>query len=245
MPGRYAVANWKMNLPPDGIETYLQRTRPPVDTQVVVAPPFPYLKEMAGKITLGGQNCAAEHSGAFTGEVSPDMLRACGAEFVIIGHSERRTLFGETDALIARKVEAAIDAGLTPILCVGEHQDVRDAGQAASFVASQIQSAAVPALERAAEVLIAYEPIWAIGTGRHATGAVVAEMVDDIRGALSSFWPPRHRSAPILYGGSVTPENMEDLGAHGHIDGYLVGGASLDCLKFSMICEGVSRLRKA
>ena len=245
MPGRYAVANWKMNLPPDGIAAYLRNLRPPTGTQVVVAPPFPYLKEMSGKVALAGQNCADQHSGALTGEVSPDMLRDCGAAFVILGHSERRTLFGESDALIARKLEAAIESGLTPILCVGEHQDVRDAGEAASFVANQIKSTAVPALERAPEVLIAYEPIWAIGTGLHATGAMVAEMVADIRDALSRFWPARHRTSPILYGGSVTPENIEDLGAHGRIDGYLVGGASLDCLKFSMICEGVSRLRSA
>ncbi|HYS55054.1 MAG TPA: triose-phosphate isomerase [Thermoanaerobaculia bacterium] len=245
MPGRYAVANWKMNLPPDGIAAYLQNLRPPVGTHVVVAPPFPYLKEMAGKIALAGQNCADQRAGAFTGEVSADMLRDCGAAFVIIGHSERRTLFGEDDAWIARKLTVAVEAGLTPILCVGENQKVRDSGQAAIFVANQIKLTAVPGLERAAQVLIAYEPIWAIGTGRNATGAMVAEMVDDIREALSRFWPARHRTAPILYGGSVTTENLEDLGTNGRIDGYLVGGASLDCLKFSMICAGVAQLPRA
>ncbi|PYQ48470.1 MAG: triose-phosphate isomerase, partial [Acidobacteria bacterium] len=145
MPGRYAVANWKMNLPPDGIAAYVRNLRPPTGTQVVVAPPFPYLKEMAGKVALAGQNCADQHSGAFTGEVSADMLRDCGAAFVILGHSERRTLFGESDDWIARKLEVAIESGLTPILCVGEHQDVRDAGRAAGFVANQIKSTAVPA----------------------------------------------------------------------------------------------------
>src|SRR5262249_7939183 len=143
---RYAVANWKMNLPPDGIEAYLRNLRPPVGTHVVVAPPFPYLKEMAGKVKLAGQNCAAERAGPFTGEVSADMLRDCGAELVIIGHSERRTLFGEDDALIARKLTAAVDVGLIPILCVGEDRKLRDAGQAAIFVANQIKLTAVPAL---------------------------------------------------------------------------------------------------
>jgi triosephosphate isomerase (TIM) len=245
MPGRYAIANWKMNLPPDGIPSYLRGLQAPKSTQVVVAPPFPYLKEMAGQVTLAGQNCAEQRAGAFTGEVSPDMLRDCGAEFVILGHSERRTLFGESDEMIARKLAVAIDAGLRPILCVGEDQKVRDSGEAATFVANQIKLTAVPALEKAAEVVIAYEPIWAIGTGRNATGAMVAEVVREIREALSRFWPARHRDAPILYGGSVTPDNIGDLGANGRINGYLVGGASLDCLKFSMICERVDQLSSA
>jgi triosephosphate isomerase len=245
MPGRYAVANWKMNLPPDGIQSYLRGLRAPAGIRVVVAPPFPYLKEMAGQVALGGQNCAEQRAGAFTGEVSADMLRDCDAEFVIIGHSERRTLFGESDTMIARKLAVAIEARLTPILCLGEDRKIRDLGEAAIFVANQIKMTAVPALEKTAEVVIAYEPIWAIGTGRTATGAMVAEMVREIREALERFWPARHHDAPILYGGSVTPDNLDDLGANGRIDGYLVGGASLDCLKFSMICEGVSRLRSA
>ncbi|MDQ6802773.1 MAG: triose-phosphate isomerase, partial [Acidobacteriota bacterium] len=120
MPGRYAVANWKMNLPPAGIPSYLETLHAPAGARVVVAPPFPYLKEMSGKVTLAGQNCAEQRAGAFTGEVSADMLRDCGAQFVILGHSERRTLFGESDTMIARKLATAIDAGLTPILCVGE-----------------------------------------------------------------------------------------------------------------------------
>ena len=246
MRGRYAIANWKMNLPPDGIPAYLEHLRPPKDARVVIAPPFPYLKDLAGRVTLAGQNCADQRSGPLTGEVSPVMLLDCGAQFVILGHSERRGLFGESDALIARKLALAIEVELTPILCVGEDQRVRDAGQAAIFVANQIKLTAVPQLNAATEVIIAYEPIWAIGTGRHATGAMVAEMVSEIREALSRFWPAHHpQNAPILYGGSVTPENIDDLAEHGRIDGFLVGGASLECPKFSMICEGVSRLPRA
>src|SRR5947199_261400 len=120
MPGPYAIANWKMNLPSDGIAAYLGRLRAPERGRVVIAPPFPYLKEMAGQVPLSGQNCAAERSGAFTGEVSALMLRDCGAEFVIIGHSERRNLFGESDAFVARKLAVAIEVGLTPIFCVGQ-----------------------------------------------------------------------------------------------------------------------------
>jgi triosephosphate isomerase len=243
MPGRYVIANWKMNLPPEGIAAYLGRLRSPPGVRAVIAPPFPYLKDIAGRATLAAQNCADQRAGAFTGEVSPVMVRDCGAEFVILGHSERRNLFGETDALIARKLALAIEVGLTPILCVGEDQRVRDAGQAAIFVANQIKLTAVPQLDTAPEMLVAYEPIWAIGTGRNATGAMVAEMVEEIREALARFWPARHAgNSPILYGGSVTPENIDDLAANGRIDGFLVGGASLDGPKFSVICEGAARL---
>ncbi len=246
MPDRYAVANWKMNLPAEGIASYLQRLPSPGEIHVVIAPPFPYLKELAGRAVLAAQNCADHRAGAFTGEVSPTMLRDCGVRYVIIGHSERRNIFGEDDALIARKLSLAIEVGLTPILCVGESQKIRDAGQAAIFVANQLKLTAVPALDTAAEMLIAYEPIWAIGTGRNATGEAVAEMVGEIREALGRFWPSRHvRNAAILYGGSVTPENIDDLGENGRIDGYLVGGASLESSKFSVICEGVAQLRRA
>ena len=246
MPGRYAIANWKMNLPPDGIGSYFQRLQPSEGARIVIAPPFPYLKELAGRAELAGQNCADQRAGAFTGEVSPTMLLDCGARFVILGHSERRNIFGETDDLIARKLALAIEVGLIPILCIGEDQRVRDTGHAARFVANQIRATAVPPLDAAAEVLVAYEPIWAIGTGRNASGAMVAEMIGEIREALDRFWPARHvSSSPILYGGSVTPENIADLSENGRVDGYLVGGASLDPVKFSTICEAVARLRQA
>ena len=237
---RYAIANWKMNLPPAGVDAYFERLRAPREASVVIAPPFPYLKEIAARATVAAQNCADQPSGAFTGEVSAAMIRDCGAKFAIIGHSERRNIFGENDAMIARKLALAIDAALTPVLCVGENQNVRDDGQAAAFVATQIKLTAVPQLERASEILIAYEPVWAIGTGRNATGAMVAEMAGHIRDASSRFWPAADVS--ILYGGSVTPQNVGDLCENGRVDGYLVGGASLDPFKFSAICEGVAGL---
>jgi triosephosphate isomerase (TIM) len=242
MPDRYAIANWKMNLPPCGLDTYFKELTSPQASKVVVAPPFPYLKALKHRTAVAGQNCADQPSGAFTGEVSAAMLRDCGATFVILGHSERRNIYGETDATIARKLSLAIDNGLTPVFCVGESQKVRDAGQAESFVAGQIQVAAVPQLEKAAEVLIAYEPVWAVGTGRNATGDVIAGMVRQIRAALGRFWPAKHvRSSPILYGGSVTPENIGDMCENGDVNGFLVGGASLDPFKFSAICEATAR----
>ena len=243
MPRSYAIANWKMNLPPAGIDAYLQQLQTPRSATVIIAPPYPYVKYVAGRATVAAQNCADQPSGAFTGEVSASMLRDCGAAYVIVGHSERRNIYGETDAMIARKLSLAIEAGMTPILGIGEDQRVRDNGEAAIFVANQIRLAAVPQLERASEIVIAYEPVWAIGTGRNATGAMVAEMVGHIRHALSRFWP-RHDAA-ILYGGSVTPENIGDLCENGGVDGYLVGGASLDASKFSTICAGVGNLARS
>jgi triosephosphate isomerase len=236
----YLIANWKMNLPPEGIERYLATLSgtDPRDVEIVIAPPFPFLRHVVrcGEgVGVAGQNCSENASGAFTGEVSPVMLRECGVDAVILGHSERRNLFHETDALIARKLSLAIRSGLTPILCIGEDLRVRDAGQVARHLADQIKAVAVPELESAKELVLAYEPVWAIGTGRNASGEMVAETMVDIRSALERFWPARLTRTPILYGGSVTPENVCDLVEHGTIDGFLVGGASLDSRKFLAI----------
>jgi len=241
MPAQYLIANWKLNLPPEGVEPYLQAlsTTGADAINVVVAPPFPYLRDIHG-VAAGAQNCADQQSGAFTGEVSPRMLRDCGATYVIIGHSERRNLYGETDALIARKLALALETGLTPVLCVGEDLRIRENGHVARFLADQMKAVAADVLERA-EIVIAYEPIWAIGTGRNATGAMCAETCDDIRDALRRFWPAARHDAPILYGGSVTPENVQDLVANGGIDGFLVGGASLDSAKFLAIHAAMRR----
>lgn len=241
---RYLIANWKMNLPPEGVERFLARVcgADPRDTQLVVAPPFPFLRQVVSNgegLGVAAQNCSDHESGAYTGEVSPRMLRECGADYVILGHSERRNLFHESDSLVARKLALAIEVGLIPILCIGEDLQVRDLGHVARHLADQLKEAAVPALEKANEVVIAYEPVWAIGTGRNASGAMVAETMIDIRNALERFWPARLAQAPIVYGGSVTPENTEDLVANGTIDGFLVGGASLDARKFLAIHAGM------
>ena len=241
---RYLIANWKMNLPPEGIEAWLGAVSAAEtgDVTRVVAPPFPFLRETVerrGAISVGAQNCSDHVAGAFTGEVAPSMLRACGAEYVILGHSERRNLFFESDALVARKLALAIDSGLIPVLCIGEDLKVRDSGRVRQVLADQIKETAVAALERAREVVIAYEPVWAIGTGRNASGSMVAETLVEIRHAVARFWPSRYANAPILYGGSVTPDNVDDLVAHGTIAGFLVGGASLDSGKFLSILKGM------
>ncbi|HEX6160736.1 MAG TPA: triose-phosphate isomerase [Thermoanaerobaculia bacterium] len=238
---RYLIANWKMNLPPEGIEAYLSAIGEG-SSKVVIAPPFPYLKDVVarcGSASVAAQNCSDQPSGAFTGEVAPSMLRECGASHVILGHSERRSLFHESDAVVARKLAIAIQHGLTPVLCIGEDLKVRDAGHVARFLAEQIKATAIPQLADAQQIVVAYEPIWAIGTGRNASGEMVAETLYDIRHALERFWPETWAGLPILYGGSVTPENVDDLVANGNIDGFLVGGASLSSAKFSAIRAGL------
>lgn len=241
--GKYLIANWKMNLPPEGIESYLANicAGDPRDVTMVVSPPFPFLRHVVtcGEVSVAAQNCSDQKSGAFTGEVAPSMLRECGVDSVILGHSERRNLFHESDALIARKLSLAIDTGLRPILCIGEDMRVRDLNGVARFLADQIKTAAADNLEDADEIIVAYEPIWAIGTGRVASGQMVAETLEDIRAALERHWPAKFANAPILYGGSVTPDNVADLVEFGTIDGFLVGGASLDARKFLAIHAGM------
>jgi triosephosphate isomerase len=240
---KYLIANWKMNLPPEGIESYLANLSgaDPRDVTMVVAPPFPFLRHVVecGAVSVAAQNCSDRESGAFTGEVAPAMIRECGADAVILGHSERRNLFHETDAVIARKLALAIANGLMPVLCIGEDLRVRDSGEVSRFLADQLKTAAIDTLDQAEEIVVAYEPIWAIGTGRNASGTLVAETLVEIRSALSRFWPSRFANAPILYGGSVTPDNVADLVRHGTIDGFLVGGASLDARKFLAIHAGM------
>jgi triosephosphate isomerase len=213
----------------------------PGEINVVLAPPFPYLEAVAARAEgVGAQNSSDQESGAFTGEVSVSMIADCGGRFVIVGHSERRMLFHEDDAIVARKLALALRAELVPVLCVGEDLARRDSGNANAFIAEQIRAVAVPELERGAEVVVAYEPIWAIGTGRNATGAMCAETVAEVRAAIARFWPaPYGERTPVLYGGSVTPENIGDLEANGGVDGYLVGGASLDSAKFLAILRGM------
>ncbi|HET7436651.1 MAG TPA: triose-phosphate isomerase [Thermoanaerobaculia bacterium] len=249
MRNRFLIANWKMNVPPEGVDKYLEAVSrgDRGNVSIVVAPPFPFLTRVAQQsgVEAGAQNCSDHVSGAYTGEVSPRMLRDCGARYVILGHSERRSIFHESDAFVARKLALALDHGLTPVLCIGEDSKTRDAGHVARHLAEQIKATAVPALETAEQVILAYEPIWAIGTGRNASGPMVAETMAEIRHALERFWPTKWANAlPILYGGSVTPENTGDLVAHGNVDGFLVGGACLDAKKFLAILQGLTASRE-
>jgi len=239
---RYAIANWKMNLPPEGIDGYMRAVcgAQRENGSIVVAPPFPFLRDVAAQakgVDVAAQNASDHDKGAFTGEVAPAMIRYCGVHYVILGHSERRQLYGETDALIARKLAVAMETGLTPVLCIGEDLRVRDSGGAAVHLAEQVH--AVASAVTSGPIVVAYEPIWAIGTGRNASGALCAETVGEVRSAISRFWS--RSDVAVLYGGSVTPENVEDLVTNGAIDGFLVGGASLDSSKFLAIYTALVR----
>jgi triosephosphate isomerase (TIM) len=232
------AANWKMNTTPadagDLARTIASRTREPGVTRVI-CPPYVCLAAvrdaLAGEaVGIGAQNLHHELAGAFTGEVSAPMLAGL-ATWVILGHSERRAMFAETDTLIGRKLDRALAAGLRPILCVGEVLADREAGRATGVVDGQLRGAldgrdAVALGE--AGLVIAYEPVWAIGTGRNARGADAAAMADAIRASLGSLgWGGSADTVPVVYGGSVTSANIDEFLAEPAIDGALVGGASL------------------
>lgn len=238
----FIVGNWKMN----GTRTMLAEARA-IDrgaarrngVRVALAPPFTLVMAMAeavSDIAIGGQDCHAKLSGAHTGEVSAAMLADAGAQFVILGHSERRADHAETDALVRAKVEAAFEAGLSAIVCVGETETQRDAGEAESIVAAQLAGSLPDTLPDNPGVLtVAYEPIWAIGTGRVPSTADVAAMHAAIRAGLSARYGKAGGEIAILYGGSVNPGNAAELLAVPDVGGALVGGASLTADSFLAI----------
>jgi triosephosphate isomerase len=214
------------------------------DIDIAVAPPFTALavvrKALEGtSIALGGQNMHWEEKGAFTGEISPAMLRDAGCRYVILGHSERRQFFGETDEGVNRKVLAALKHGLIPLVCVGESEDERDRNVTFVVVDRQITGGlAKVTAGQLASLLIAYEPIWAIGTGRTATPAQAQEVHVAIRAKLSTlFGKDAAAGVRILYGGSVKPDNIDSLMAEADIDGALVGGASMEARSYERICR--------
>ena len=238
---RHLIAgNWKMNgrLSPalalgDALAVRLKAGAPACE--VAVFPPFTAIHAVRQRLGdaplgLGGQDCHAESHGAYTGDVSAPMLADLGCAYVILGHSERRHGHGETDADVAAKADAAIAAGLTPIVCVGETAAQRDAGRAAAVLSAQLDGSLPRA--GAAKVIVAYEPVWAIGTGRSAAPADVAAMHARIRSDLHDRLGPEAETIRILYGGSVKADNASDLLAVTNVDGALVGGASLKAESF-------------
>lgn len=239
---RYAIANWKMNMPPEGVEAYVEAcaAAPPSAAELIVAPPYPFLTQLRGfvgsrAIGVAAQNCADQMTGAFTGEVAAGMVKLAGAQSVIIGHSERRKIYRETNATIGTKLIRASEVGLLPIFCIGEELDVRERGGTAELLERQI----VEAFEVATDVrnlIVAYEPVWAIGTGRVASTDIVSETHSMIRRILASAG---RGEAAILYGGSVTPENAVELAAQPDVAGFLVGGASLSSSKMLNIRDAL------
>jgi len=244
----FLAGNWKMNLDrKGGLELARQlreRLGARADVEVAIFPPAVYIDELAralagSPIRVGGQDCCEETSGAFTGEVSASMLADAGAELVILGHSERRHVYGETDERVAQKVRQALDAGLDVILCVGELLDEREAGQTEAVVSRQLERGLeLVSAEEMARAVVAYEPVWAIGTGHTATPGQVDEVHSYIRGLVEGLFDgPIARALRIQYGGSVNPGNVVELMAVPDVDGALVGGASLSAEKFIPIFE--------
>ena len=238
------VGNWKMNgLSADLVEAEaVAAGLGDAAVRVGICPPATLVERMsrtlAGTlVAVGGQDCRAEASGAFTGDVSAEMLADAGATLVILGHSERRAGFAETDALVAAKVEAALRAGLEPIVCVGETLAEREAGRAIAVVTGQVRGS-LPAALAGRSFAVAYEPVWAIGTGLTPTTDQIAEIHAAIRAELVAGLGDAGARAPILYGGSVKPANAAEILAAAEVGGALVGGASLKASDFLGILAG-------
>jgi triosephosphate isomerase len=249
---KIVAGNWKMNLDRAQArslaEAVAKRSREAGSTDLVLCPPAVYLDAVAaavanGPVALGGQTVHDKASGAFTGEVAPPMLVDLGCRYVIVGHSERRTLFGETDAIVNAKAKAALAAGLTPIVCVGETLEEREAGHTGDVVTAQVRGslAGLPPAD-VAGLVIAYEPVWAIGTGKVATPQQAQEVHALIRRVVGELTSPDVAGrVRIQYGGSVKPDNAADLAAQADIDGALVGGASLKADDFLGIAAAFGR----
>ena len=240
------AGNWKMYKTPSDTAAFFEKFNPLVaqanHCEVVVCPPCLNIDaairgSKGTRVEVGAQNLHAAKEGAYTGEISAPMIAACGAKWVIIGHSERRQYFGETDDGVFKKTVSALEAGLKPIVCVGELLAEREAGATESVLQRQFLGAIAPlTADQFANIVIAYEPVWAIGTGKTATPEMAADAHRAIRAAaIAKFGVDAGNAVRILYGGSVKPDNIKGLMAQPEIDGALVGGASLDPSSFASI----------
>ncbi|MBS7263168.1 MAG: triose-phosphate isomerase [Eubacteriales bacterium] len=239
------AGNWKMNMTPAEARKLIRELKPLVadaTCTVVVCPPFVCLdavrKAIAGSnIHLGAQNMHWAEKGAFTGEISGSMLQALNVEYVIVGHSERRTYFGDTDETVNRRLLAVLSHGMTPIVCVGETLEQRERGQTEKLIKDQI-AAAFAGVDEPERVVVAYEPIWAIGTGKTATAEQADSVIGFIRDCLAEKYGKRAANkVRIQYGGSMNPKNAHELMAMKQIDGGLIGGASLKATDFAAVVK--------
>ena len=245
------AGNWKMNNTPAETTALLEEMKPLVadaDCDVIICAPFVDLQAAldatkGSNIQVGAENCHWAEKGAFTAEVSAPMLKAMGVPYVIIGHSERRQYFGETNETVNKRVRAALDAGLTVILCVGEYLEQREQGITAELVAMQTKIAlGGVSKEELSRVIIAYEPVWAIGTGKTATAQQANEVCAEIRKVLAGLYGQEAADGvTIQYGGSMNAKNAEELLDQPDVDGGLIGGASLKAQDFSVIVKAASR----
>ncbi len=248
MRKKIVAGNWKMNLNlqegvalTNELKSALAAEKPNCD--VIICTPFIHLATVAGitegtVIGLGAENCADKASGAYTGEVSAAQVKSTGAQYVILGHSERRSYYGETVAILKEKVDLALANGLKVIFCIGEVLEEREAGKQNEVVAEQLESIFHLSEEQLANVILAYEPVWAIGTGKTATAEQAQEMHEFIRGVIAgSFSPAAAEEMSILYGGSCKPSNAKEIFSKPDVDGGLIGGAALKCADFKGIID--------
>ena len=253
MRKKIVAGNWKMNKTADEAKALLSEVINMVkdevtnDVEVVLCPPALYLTlarqyvPAGSKISLGAQNCHEKASGAYTGEISAPMLQSIGVEYVILGHSERRQYFEETNAQLAEKVNSALESGLIPIFCCGESRDLRENGDYIGFVKDQITDSLFHlSAESFGKVVIAYEPIWAIGTGLTASSAQAQDMHFELRRHIAGQYGDEvAQDTPILYGGSANAQNAAELFAQPDVDGGLIGGASLKSRDFTTVVKAV------
>ena len=243
---KLAAGNWKMNGTAAALAEVaaLVASQPAPGCEMLLCPPATLVAQMVWAargtaLAVGGQDCHPNPSGAHTGDISATMLRDAGAAYVIVGHSERRTDHGETDALVRAKAEAAIAAGLIAIVCIGETEAERDAGRTLAVIGGQLDGS-VPDAATAATLVVAYEPVWAIGTGRTPTIAEIAEVHGFLRARLTARIGAEAAGVRLLYGGSVKPSNAAEIFAVPDVDGALVGGASLKAVDFAAIVAALS-----
>jgi triosephosphate isomerase len=253
------AGNWKMNKTigealtfSSGLSAFLkEETRKPGWPEILIFPPFTALPALSGalaetEVKVGAQNLSWEKRGAFTGEISGSMLKDAGCEYVIAGHSERRHIFGETDEVVGRKVRAALDADLHPILCVGETFEQREAGETLAVCRTMTEMGLAPVTpDEVGSVVVAYEPVWAIGTGRDAKPDDAEEVIDSIRDTMARMFKDAAKDVRILYGGSVKSINIRGFMLKETIDGALIGGSSLDPEEFLRIVVEVQKTRPA
>jgi len=252
MRGYLVAGNWKMNGSIAANEALVDGVVAGVpasdSVELLVCPPFPYLAAVAGQVagsavTLGAQNVSQHESGAFTGETAASMLREMGCKYVIVGHSERRAMMGETSEIVAAKFQAALDSGLQPILCVGESLEQREAGQTEAVIDEQLNAVLNSSgVDAFVDAVIAYEPVWAIGTGVTASPEQAQDVHRHIRASLEGRNETVAEGVKILYGGSVKGDNAAGLFSKPDIDGGLIGGASLKSTDFLAIAEAAASL---
>lgn len=239
------AGNWKMNasksISKQLVDAIITGTSG-IDKKVIICVPFPYLAMLEDSVnsvvSFGAQNLNSNQNGAFTGEVSGSMIADFGVKYVIVGHSERRSLYGETNEIVAKKTQSALNSGLTPIFCIGEELSDRESGNTNNILHAQLQATLnVIGIKNFAKIIIAYEPVWAIGTGVTATPVQAQQTHQYIRSVIAELDENIANNLSILYGGSMNPKNASDLLACNDIDGGLIGGASLKADDFLTICK--------